>query len=135
MKKGGKAPMTDKKHPLLNRPLGLLNPKSDGVFKRIFCQHLPLIKRFLNGTLSLAQGHPIESLVSLPHKQSAQAPTMKNTIMGMKCTDQRSAIFIRKMEVSLNKGFMKDLLFGSSKALTMASPQQSPDFHPGTLNI
>src|SRR5271170_1111708 len=100
----------------LDKPLRLLDPKSDIVFKKIFGQHPNLIKSFLNGILPLPEGRLIESLEYLTPEQSPRIPSMKNTIVDVKCTDQEGRIFIVEMQMTWSKSFLKRFLFGTSKA-------------------
>lgn len=67
-----------------DKPLRLLDPKSDIVFKKIFGQHPELIKSFLNGVLPLPEGRLIKSVSYLTPEQSPRIPAMKNTIVELK---------------------------------------------------
>jgi predicted transposase/invertase (TIGR01784 family) len=98
------------------KPARFLDPKTDIVFKKIFGQNPDLIKSFLNGVLPLAEGHLIEEVTYLPSEQSPRIPTMKNTIVDVKCTDQHGRIFIVEMQLHWTNTFTKRLLFGASKA-------------------
>ncbi|MEI8296269.1 MAG: Rpn family recombination-promoting nuclease/putative transposase [Alphaproteobacteria bacterium] len=99
-----------------DKPFKLLDPKSDIVFKKIFGQHPELIKSFLNSILPLAKGRIIESIDYLPHEQAPRIPSMKNTIVDVKCTDQDGHIFIVEMQMTWSTSFLKRFLFGTSKA-------------------
>ena len=100
---------------LVKRPR-FLDPKADIVFKKIFGQHPNLIKSFLNGILPLPKDRLIETITYLTPEQSPRIPSMKNTIVDVKCTDQQGHIFIVEMQMSWSKSFMKRFLFGTSKA-------------------
>ena len=99
----------------VNKPR-FLDPRSDVVFKKIFGQHPELIKSFLNNILPLPEGHLIESLVYLTPEQTPRIPSMKNTIVDVKCIDQAGRVFIVEMQMTWSKNFMKRFLFGTSKA-------------------
>lgn len=99
-----------------DKPLRLLDPKSDIVFKKIFGQHPELIKSFLNGVLPLPEGRLIKSVSYLTPEQAPRIPAMKNTIVDVKCTDQHGRIFIVEMQMTWSKSFLKRFLFGTSKA-------------------
>jgi predicted transposase/invertase (TIGR01784 family) len=99
-----------------HNPLRLLDVKSDVVFKKIFGQHPELVKSLLNGILPLPEGHLIESVAYLTPEQSPRIPSMKNTIVDVKCTDQSGRVFIVEMQMSWRASFMKRFLFGASKA-------------------
>jgi predicted transposase/invertase (TIGR01784 family) len=93
-----------------------LDPKADVVFKKIFGQHPDLIKSFLNNLLPLPEGHLIETVSYLTPEQSPRIPSMKNTIVDVKCTDKTGRIFIVEMQMTWSKSFMQRFLFETSKA-------------------
>jgi len=93
-----------------------LDPKADVTFKKIFGQHPDLIKSFLNNLLPLPEGRIIESISYLPSEQAPRIPTMKNTIVDVKCTDQNGQIFIVEMRMAWSPNFYKRFLYGTSKA-------------------
>ena len=98
------------------KPARFLDPKSDVVFKKIFGQHPDLIKSLLNGILPLPDDRRIETLEYLAPEQTPRIPTMKNTIVDVKCTDQYGRVFIVEMQMQWSENFSKRLLFGTSKA-------------------
>ncbi|MBA3284873.1 MAG: Rpn family recombination-promoting nuclease/putative transposase [Nitrosopumilus sp.] len=98
------------------KPARFLDPRSDVVFKKIFGQNPDLIKSFLNGILPLDEGRVIETITYLTPEQSPRIPTMKNTIVDVKCTDQDGRIFIVEMQLHWTRSFQQRLLFGASKA-------------------
>jgi predicted transposase/invertase (TIGR01784 family) len=100
----------------IDRPIRLLDVKSDIVFKKIFGQHPELVKSFLNGILPLPEGRLIEAITYQTPEQSPRIPSMKNTIVDVKCTDQRGRIFIVEMQLAWRASFMNRFLFGASKA-------------------
>lgn len=93
-----------------------LDPKSDIVFKKIFGEHPHLLKSFLNSVLPLPVDGLIESLEYLPVEQVPSIPTLKNTIVDVKCKDQQGRIFIVEMQIQWTDSFMQRMLFGTSKA-------------------
>jgi predicted transposase/invertase (TIGR01784 family) len=107
---------TKKTPPHSERSVHLLDAKSDIVFKKIFGQHPALIKSFLNGILPLGEDRLIESVSYLTPEQSPRIPSMKNTIVDVKCIDQKGRIFIVEMQLAWRASFMKRFLFGASKA-------------------
>ncbi len=96
------------------KPSRFLNPKTDIVFKKIFGCNIDLIKSFLNSLLPLPE--PIDTLEYLTPEQSPRIPTMKNTIVDVKCRDKTGRIFIVEMQLQWSDSFTKRLLFGVSKA-------------------
>ncbi len=101
-----------------------LDPKADGVFKRIFGEHPHLLKSFLNGVMPLDV--PIESLQYLPTEQVPRIPSLKNTIVDVKCTDQKGRVFIVEMQMEWSMSFQKRLLFGTSKTLVQQVERGKP---------
>ena len=93
-----------------------LDPKADVVFKKIFGHHPDLAKSFLNNILPLPEGRLIESVKYLMPEQSPRIPEMRNTIVDVKCTDEKGRIFIVEMQMAWSKSFTKRFLFGVSKA-------------------
>jgi hypothetical protein len=91
-----------------------LDPKNDIVFKKIFGSHPYLIKSFLNAVLTLPDDGLIETIEYLPAEQVPTIPTMKNTIVDVKCYDQQGRIFIVEMQMQWTDSFTKRLTFGAS---------------------
>ena len=98
------------------KPARFLDPKTDVVFKKIFGQNPDLVKSFLNGVLPLSEGYLIEEVTYLTPEQSPRIPTMKNTIVDVKCKDEKGRLFIVEMQLHWTKSFQQRLLFGASKA-------------------
>ncbi|MGL5784709.1 MAG: Rpn family recombination-promoting nuclease/putative transposase [Alphaproteobacteria bacterium] len=105
-----------KKASLPQGPLRLLDPKSDLVFKKIFGQHPELVKSFLNGLLRLPDNRQIEEITYLTPEQAPRIPSMKNTIVDVKCKDNQGYIFVVEMQMAWSASFFKRFLFGASKA-------------------
>ena len=93
-----------------------LDPKADLVFKKIFGQHPDLVQSFLNSILPLPEGRQIQSVEYLPSEQTPRIPGMKNTIVDVKCKDEKGQIFIVEMQMTWSKSFLSRFLFGTSKA-------------------
>jgi predicted transposase/invertase (TIGR01784 family) len=100
----------------LLKPARFLDPRSDLVFKKIFGERKELTISFLNGILPFGEGRFIKSIEYLPSEQVPRIPTMKNTIVDVKCTDESGRIFIVEMQFNWFSSFMKRVLFGASKA-------------------
>lgn len=97
-------------------PTRFLDAKTDVVFKKIFGNNPDLIKSFLNNVLPLPSDGLIEMVEYLTSEQSPTIPTMKNTIVDVKCKDQNGRIFIVEMQLHWTDSFAKRLTFGVSKA-------------------
>jgi predicted transposase/invertase (TIGR01784 family) len=93
-----------------------LDPKGDIPFKRIFGEHPDLLKSFLNALMPFEEGQYIFSLEYIPAEQVPINPAKKNSIVDVKCKDNRGRFFIVEMQVLWNDVFPKRLLFNASKA-------------------
>lgn len=105
------------------KPSRFLDPKSDLVFKKIFGEKKELTISFLNGILPLPEGHLIQTISYLPSEQTPRIPTLKNTIVDVKCTDESGRVFIVEMQLNWSTNFMKRMLFGASKAYVQQLPK------------
>ncbi len=74
-----------------------LDPKNDLTFKRVFGEHLHLLKSFLNALLPLSS--PIESLEYLPAELVPEIPIFKNSIVDVRCMDLTGKQFIVEMQM------------------------------------
>ena len=92
------------------KPARFLDPKSDLVFKKIFGQHPNLMKSLLNGILPLPKDQVIEKIEYLNPEQVPVIPTMKNTVVDVKCTDQLGRVFIVEMRVLQQKQDVERIL-------------------------
>lgn len=93
-----------------------MDVRSDVVFKKIFADHPELIKSFLNAILPLSEDRLIKTISYITPEQAPRIPSMKNTIVDVKCTDQKGRIFIVEMQLAWRSSFMKRFVFGASKA-------------------
>lgn len=98
------------------KPARFLDPKNDVTFKKIFGQNPDLMKSFLNGVLPLPEDGLIETISYLTPEQAPRIPAMKNTIVDVKCRDQKGRLFIVEMQLQWSDSFAKRLQFGVSKA-------------------
>ena len=93
-----------------------LDPKNDLTFKKVFGQHPHLLRSFLNALLPLPGGSFIESLEYLPAELVPEIPLIKNSIVDVRCKDNRGRQFIVEMQMHWTTGFMQRVLFNASKA-------------------
>ncbi len=109
-----------------------LDPKSDLVFKKIFGEHKNLVKSLLNSLLPLADDALIETIEYLSPEQVPTIPTMRRTIVDVKCADQKGRIFIVEMQLDWSASFMKRLQFGTAKAYVsqLDKGQDYSSIHP-----
>lgn len=93
-----------------------LDPRNDIVFKRIFGEHASILRSFLNALLPLPDDGQIVSLEYLPAEQVPELPLFKNTIVDVRCKDQRGRQFIVEMQMNWTNAFLQRVLFNASKA-------------------
>jgi predicted transposase/invertase (TIGR01784 family) len=98
------------------KPGRFLDPKSDLVFKKIFGENKDLVKSFLNSLLPLEENALIDRIEYLSPEQVPAIPSMRRTIVDVKCRDQKGRIFIVEMQLDWSASFMKRLQFGAAKA-------------------
>lgn len=91
-----------------------LDPKNDLTFKRVFGEHPHLLKSFLNALLPLDS--PIESLEYLPAELVPEIPVFKNSIVDVRCVDEKGKQFIVEMQMLWTDSFKSRVLFNASKA-------------------
>ncbi len=93
-----------------------LDPKNDLTFKRIFGEHPHLLKSFLNAVMPLAEGKKIVSLAYLPAELVPEIPIFKNSIVDVRCVDEKGQQFIVEMQMLWTDSFKSRVLFNASKA-------------------
>lgn len=105
-----------------------LDPRSDIVFKRVFADHLHLLKSFLNAVLPLPPDGQIVSIEHLYPEQAPQIPVLKRPIVDVKCKDQKGRIFLTEMQMEWSTAFMQRMLFNSSQAY-IKQLRKGEDYH------
>ena len=93
-----------------------LNPKADMTFKRVFGEHPAIVMSFLNALLPLADDEQIESIEYLPAEMVPDTPLKKNSIVDVRCRDQKGRQFIVEMQMIWTSEFKQRVLFNASKA-------------------
>ena len=93
-----------------------LDPKNDLTFKKVFGQHPHLLKSFLNALLPLEPDAQIEELEYLPSELVPEVPETRNSIVDVRCVDQKKRQFIVEMQMLWTDSFMNRILFNTSKA-------------------
>lgn len=93
-----------------------LDPKADITFKRVFGEHPDLVMSFLNALLPLKDGEAITSIEYLPSELIPMNPLRKNSIVDVRCKDQRGRQFIVEMQMIWTPEFKNRVLFNASKA-------------------
>lgn len=93
-----------------------LDPKNDLTFKKIFGEHPHLLKSFLNAVMPLEDDRQIISLEYLPAELVPEIPVFKNSIVDVRCVDNKGRQFIVEMQMLWTDSFKSRVLFNSSKA-------------------
>jgi predicted transposase/invertase (TIGR01784 family) len=91
-----------------------LDPKNDLTFKKIFGEHPRLLKSFLNALLPLDT--PIEKIEYLQAEMIPVIPIFKNSIVDVRCYDEKGKQFIVEMQMLWTDSFKSRVLFNASKA-------------------
>ena len=88
-----------------------LDPKADLTFKRVFGEHPDLVRSFLNALLPLEAGEEIERVEYLPAELVPENPLRKNSIVDVRCRDNRGRQFIVRQRVLFNaaKAYVRQL--------------------------
>jgi predicted transposase/invertase (TIGR01784 family) len=93
-----------------------LDPKNDLTFKKVFGEHPHLLKSFLNAVMPLAEGKKIISLEYLPAELVPEIPMFANSIVDVRCIDEKGQQFIVEMQMLWTDSFKSRVLFNASKA-------------------
>jgi predicted transposase/invertase (TIGR01784 family) len=93
-----------------------LDPKNDLIFKRIFGEHKHLCKSLLNSMLPLKSSQQIVELEYQQPELTPEIPALKDSIVDVRCTDNRGWQFIVEMQMHWTDSFKSRVLFNASKA-------------------
>ena len=93
-----------------------LDPKADLTFKRVFGEHPDVVKSFLNAMLPFEQGEEIQELEYVPVELVPDHQLRKNSIVDVRCKDNRGRQFIVEMQMIWSPEFKQRVLFNASKA-------------------
>lgn len=106
-----------------------LDPKADLTFKRVFGEHPDLVTSLLNALLPF-QGpeDEIESVEYLTPEMVPDTPLRKNSIVDVRCRDNRGRQFIVEMQMIWSPEFLQRVLFNSAKAY-VRQLDRSEDYH------
>ena len=98
-----------------------LDPRIDLTFKKVFGENEDLLMSLLNALLPLPEGDEIESIEYLPTELVPETPLKKDTIVDVRCRDNRGRQFIVEMQMIWTPAFMQRVLFNASKAYVRQS--------------
>ena len=93
-----------------------LNPKAELTFKRVFGEHPDLVMSFLNALLPLQREEYITDIEYLPSEMVPDNPLRKNSIVDVRCKDNKDRHFIVEMQMIWSPEFKQRVLFNASKA-------------------
>ena len=94
-----------------------LDPKADLTFKRVFGEHPDLVISFLNALLPFKNDDElIESVTYLQPEMVPENPLRKNSIVDVRCRDNRGRQFIVEMQMVWSPEFLQRVMFNSAKA-------------------
>ena len=94
-----------------------LDPRADLTFKKVFGEHLDLVKSLLNALLPFeTEADEIVDLEYLPAELVPETPFKKNSIVDVRCKDGRGRQFIVEMQMVWSQEFKQRVLFNAAKA-------------------
>ena len=93
-----------------------LDPKADLTFKRVFGEHPDLVMSLLNALLPLDPGQEVAEIEYLPVELVPDNPLRKNSIVDVRCRDNRGRVFLVEMQMIWSPEFKQRVLFNASKA-------------------
>ena len=94
-----------------------LDPTNDIAFKKIFGDEnrKDILISFLNSLLGLKEGKKILEVEIQNPYQVPKIAELKNTILDVKCKDQRNISYLVEMQVAKQNGFEKRVLYYTAK--------------------
>lgn len=95
-----------------------LNPTNDVAFKKIFGNEnrKDILISFLNSILKLPQGKRINEVEILNPFQAPHIKSLKESILDVRCRDERGITYIVEMQVAKPSDYDKRVLYYTSKA-------------------
>lgn len=105
-----------------------LSPKADLTFKKIFGEHENLVMSLLNALLPLDPDGQIEHVTYLTPEMVPENPGKKNSIVDVRCRDQRGRQFIVEMQMDWNNEFQQRVILNASKAV-VSQLNPGEDYH------
>ncbi|MDR1274763.1 MAG: Rpn family recombination-promoting nuclease/putative transposase [Odoribacteraceae bacterium] len=93
-----------------------LDPRHDLIFRRVFGEHENLCMSLLNNMLPLDPGQQIVELEYRSPDLLPQLPVLKDSIVDVRCTDNRGRQFLVEMQMYWTDSFKSRVLLNASKA-------------------
>ena len=112
-----------------------LDPTNDVAFRRIFGNENKknILISFLNSVLGFAGDKEIVDVALLNTNQVPKIIGLKETILDVRCTDQRGVSYIVEMQIAKPSQFEKRVLYYTSKAYT--NQIESGDQYPALNQV
>lgn len=103
---------------ITQKPIAMryLDPKADLTFKKVFGEHADLVISLLNALLPLSPEEEILEVEYLTPELVPENPLRKNSIVDVRCRDNRGRHFIVEMQMVWSPEFEQRVLFNASKA-------------------
>lgn len=103
---------------ITQKPIAMryLDPKADLTFKKVFGEHADLVISLLNALLPLSPEEEILEVEYLTPELVPEPPLRKNSIVDVRCRDNRGRHFIVEMQMVWSPEFEQRVLFNASKA-------------------
>lgn len=105
-----------KQKPAKYTAMRYLDPKADLTFKKVFGEHADLVISLLNALLPFPPEEEILDVEYLSPELVPENPLRKNSIVDVRCRDNRGRHFIVEMQMVWSPEFEQRVLFNASKA-------------------
>ena len=106
-----------------------LDPKADLTFKKVFGEHPDLVISLLNALLPFkSKEEEIQSIEYLTPEMVPETPLRKNSIVDVRCKDNRGRQFIVEMQMIWSPEFMQRVMFNAAKAY-VRQLDKNEDYH------
>ena len=105
-----------------------LDPKTDLTFKKVFGEHPDLIISLINAMLPFDPGQEVQAVEYLPPELVPETPLRKDTVVDVRCRDNRGRQFLVEMQMIWSSGFKQRVLFNAGKAY-VRQLDKGDDFH------
>lgn len=100
-----------------------LDPKVDLTFKKIFGEHSDLVISLLNALLPLEEDEKIVTIEYLPSEIVPDDPLHKDSIVDVRCKDQKDRQFIVEMQMIWSPDYNQRVLFNTAKTYVRQLPR------------
>ena len=104
-----------------------LDPKVDFLFKKIFGENKEILLSFLNSFLPLENEQVVLEIEYLSPELVPVTPLGKNSIVDVRCIDNRGRAFIVEMQTEWTNIFRKRLIVNGSKAIVKQMDKKSEE--------